>query len=76
MPRFFIKESASLGGTVTLSEEDAHHVSYSLRMAVGDGISVIDGEGKGYLCTLASLDGTTATATVLSPLDATFRCLV
>ena len=71
MPRFFIKESASLGGTVALSKEDAHHVSYSLRMAVGDEISVIDGKGNGYLCALAALDGTTATATVLSPLDGT-----
>ncbi len=71
MPRFFIKESAALGACVSLSAEDAHHVSYSLRMAVGDEITVIDGEGQGYLCTLESLDGTNVTARVLSPLDET-----
>ena len=71
MPRFFIKESVNPDRPVILSGDDAHHISYSLRMAVGDEISVIDGEGHGYLCTLSSLDGTCVTANVLSPLDGT-----
>ena len=68
MPRFFIKASASLGDSIELSGADAHHISYSLRMAAGETITVIDGEGQGYVCRLSSLDGERVTATVLSPL--------
>ena len=71
MPRFFIQDRVSLGDTLTLSGDDAHHISFSLRMAVGDEISVIDRDGNGYLCALASLDGTCVTANVLSPLAGT-----
>ena len=74
MPRFFIKESVTPDSSVTLSGDDAHHISYSLRMAVGDEISVIDGEGNGYLCTLSSLDGTSVTARVLATEELCRRC--
>ena len=70
MPRFFISSSATLGEDVVLSGADAHHISYSLRMAVGETISVTDGMGKSYICRLSSLDGTCVTATVLTPIEA------
>ena len=69
MPRFFIKSTAAIGETVELSGDDAHHISYSLRMAVGEEITVTDVNGCGYLCVLSALDGTRVTATVLSPLE-------
>ncbi len=71
MPRFFLKTPIELGDTVELVGEDAHHISYSLRMAVGEEITVTDSRGLGYTCRLASLDGTCVTATVLSPLENT-----
>lgn len=69
MPRFFIQEAARVGGTVELRGDDAHHISFSLRMAAGETITVTDSEGKGVLCRLDTLDGTRVTATVLSEIE-------
>ena len=58
MPRFFIDESninINEGETtVTLTGDDAHHISRSLRMAVGEKIEVCDKSGTVYLCELVS----------------------
>lgn len=71
MPRFFIKTTAQLGGTVELSGDDAHHISYSLRMAAGEEITVTDSDGCSFLCRLDTLDGSRVTAEVLSPIEKT-----
>ena len=70
MPRFFIDPSAVSGDTVTLTGENAHHASYSLRLAPGDRIKVCD-QQTAYLCEMVSFDGETATARILSadPID-------
>ncbi len=56
MPRFFIDESninINEGKTViTLYGDDAHHISRSLRMAVGETIEACDKGGTVYLCEL------------------------
>ena len=65
MPRFFIDPSAVSGDTVTLTGENAHHASYSLRLAPGDRIKVCD-QQTDYLCEMVSFDGETATARILS----------
>ena len=54
MPRFFaervnIDETA---GTAVILGDDARHIARSLRMAVGDGLTVSDGHGTDYECTL------------------------
>ena len=67
MPRFFVSPDAFSEGTVCLSGEDAHHISYSLRMAVGDEITVADGEGQVYLCRITAMDGTSVCAALLAP---------
>ena len=64
MPRFFVSESAIADGKVIIEGEDAHHISYSLRMAVGDAITVCDGKGAEYSCTLSRLDGKTVEAKI------------
>ena len=69
MPRFFADPSAITEGTVTLAGEDAHHISYALRMAVGDEITVTDGEGHAYLCRLSAMDGVRVLAEILRPID-------
>lgn len=54
MPRFFVpKESIDLKcNTVRIEDEDARHISRSLRMAAGEHITVCDGEGTAYDCEL------------------------
>lgn len=54
MPRFFVDSGQIADGTVTLTGEDAHHISRSLRMACGERITVCDGEGTDYLCELTA----------------------
>ena len=70
MPRFFIDPSAVSGDTVTLMGENAHHASYSLRLAPGDRISVCD-QQTAYTCEMLSFDGESATARILesAPID-------
>lgn len=70
MPRFFVDPSAVRDGIVTLTGENAHHVSYSLRLAPGDRIRVCD-QQTAYLCEMLSFDRDTATARILSssPID-------
>ena len=50
MPRFFVDQSQIEGTEIVLRGEDAHHVARSLRMAVGDELTVCDREGVEYLC--------------------------
>ena len=69
MPRFFAQGSSIKEGCVTITGEDAHHISYALRMAVGDEITVADGAGSTYLCRIARMDGTTVSAEILSKVD-------
>ncbi len=69
MPRFFVSESAISENKVIIEGEDAHHISYSLRMAVGDAITVCDGKGKEYSCSLSRLDGKTVEAEIVSETD-------
>ena len=70
MPRFFVQPSAINGNTVVLTDENAHHAAYSLRLAPGDRIQVCD-QQTAYLCEMVSFDSDSATARILSaaPID-------
>ena len=48
MPRFFANANDISDGSITLRDGDAFHIARSLRMAVGDALTVCDGEGKEY----------------------------
>ena len=52
MPRFFVRKDQIADGFVTLTGDDAHHVSRSLRMAVGERITVCDMQKFEYECEL------------------------
>lgn len=52
MPRFFVPKNAIRNGMVTVTGEDAYHISRALRMAVGERITVCDAEGTDYDCVL------------------------
>ncbi len=64
MPRFYI--DPPVGELVTLSGEDARHISRSLRMAVGEGLTLCDGAGMDYSGVLREMDGQTVTVQILS----------
>ncbi len=53
MPRFFVRSDQIENGTVTITDEDARHLSRSLRMAVGERITVCDMQKNEYQCELA-----------------------
>ena len=52
MPRFFVRSTQILDDTVTLTGDDAHHISRSLRMAAGERITVCDMQKQEYECEL------------------------
>ncbi len=56
MPRFFIRQERVADGHVSIIGEDAHHIARSLRMAVGDKLTVCDMQGNEYACVIASFD--------------------
>ncbi len=50
MPRFFIRREQIEDTHISIFGDDAHHIARSLRMAVGDGVSVCDMQGNEYDC--------------------------
>lgn len=52
MPRFFVCADQIENGTVTIVGDSAHHISRSLRMAVGERVTVSDMNGFEYECEL------------------------
>ena len=60
MPRFFVRQTQIDGKKITLAGEDAHHIARSLRMAVGDPLTVCDMQGNEYQCIIDSFDGDAA----------------
>ena len=56
MPRFFVEQDRVLDGSISIIGEDAHHIARSLRMAVGEEITVCDTSGREYICSIASFD--------------------
>lgn len=66
MPRFFVPTSGFDGDRVTVTGDDAFHMARSLRMAVGDTVTVCDMHGREHLCRLESLRDDVCHLTVLS----------
>ena len=56
MPRFFVRQDQIEDGTVTLLGDDAHHIARSLRMAVGEGITVCDMQANQYECEISGFN--------------------
>ncbi len=66
MPRFFVEPDVICEGTATVSGGDAYHIARSLRMAVGDEITLADGSGKEYLCRLTKIRDEECCAEILA----------
>ena len=56
MPRFFVQKESITDNNISIVGDDAHHIARSLRMAVGDGITVCDMQGNEYACVISSFD--------------------
>ena len=66
MPRFFVSKEQICDGIVTICGDDAHHIARSLRMAVGEHITVCDMQTSEYECELLAFDNDRAvTAKIL-----------
>ncbi|MBO4627670.1 MAG: 16S rRNA (uracil(1498)-N(3))-methyltransferase [Lachnospiraceae bacterium] len=54
MPRFFVDPEAVGKSTITVTEGDYNHIRNVLRMRIGEPITVCDGQGTEYACTVES----------------------
>lgn len=52
MPRFFADKENIFEEKIIITGDDAYHIARSLRMAVGDHVTVSDAEGTDYSCIL------------------------
>lgn len=70
MPRFFVDKKEIIKDLdetkITIRGEDAHHISRSLRMAVGEKIEICDKCGTVYSCVLSSFTDKEVVATAES----------
>ena len=64
MPRFFVQADNIASDTVTVTGDDAWHIARALRMAVGEAVTVCDGVGTEYDCTLTAITDERVTAHV------------
>ena len=63
MPRFFLDEA--IGDTVTITGGDARHIALSLRMQVGDALTLCNGRGTDYACRITALSPDSVTLSVM-----------
>ena len=56
MPRFFVRQQQIEDDIIRLVGDDAHHIARSLRMAVGDALTVCDMQGNQYECVVERFD--------------------
>ena len=66
MPRFFIDRSFINNGTAVLEGDNAHHITRSLRMKVGEELTLCDGEGNDYFCKIDNMTDKSVVCSVLS----------
>ena len=66
MPRFFIDKDELNESTVTLVGDDASHIAQSLRMAVGERVTLCDKEGCDYECEITHVSREAVVLSVLS----------
>lgn len=66
MARFFVSKDNISDNIITISASDAYHIARSLRMAVGDEVTVCDDAGTEYLCTLRRIRDDECVAEVIS----------
>ncbi len=70
MPRFFVDGSAVISEdgrkSIIITGADAHHISRSLRMRIGEELVCCDGAGTDYVCRTCRITDTEVTLSVVS----------
>ncbi|MFZ6861542.1 16S rRNA (uracil(1498)-N(3))-methyltransferase [Undibacterium sp. Ji67W] len=61
MPRFYCNQALTLGTTISLPPEVAHHV-FVLRLQIGDTVQVFNGEGGSFIASLTDIEKKRASA--------------
>ena len=56
MPRFFVDNPLAVGETATLTGADARHLAGALRVTVGEAVTLCDGAGTDYACTVTAVE--------------------
>ena len=56
MPKFFVEKKHIQENCILLSKEDSKHVKTVLRGKIGDELTVCDGEGSDYHCSISALE--------------------
>ena len=64
MPRFFIDYTPEVGGSAVIDGADARHIGGALRMTPGETLTLCDGRGTDYACTLTAVDKERVTLSV------------
>ena len=65
MPRFFVQSNAIQGDVITIIGSDASHISRSLRMKVGERVTVCDMQKTEYDCQITAITEDTVTLSVI-----------
>ena len=55
MPRFFVNGPLAVGDTAVIDGADARHIAGALRMAVGESLTLCDGNGTDYAATITAI---------------------
>jgi 16S rRNA (uracil1498-N3)-methyltransferase len=71
MPRFFIDYTPEVGGSATIEGADARHIGGALRMTAGESLTLCDGRGTDYACTVTAVEKERVTLAVESAIPST-----
>ena len=64
MPRFFIDYPPQVGGEAVIEGGDARHIGGALRMTAGESLTLCDGKGTDYACTVIAVEKERVTLSV------------
>lgn len=64
MPRFFVSPDSVSSGVAVITGDDAFHISRSLRMRVGEELTLCDACGTDYLCRITEIADSSVTLSV------------
>ena len=64
MPRFFIEYTPEVGSSAVIEGGDARHIGGALRMTPGETLTLCDGKGTDYACTITAVEKERVTLSV------------
>ena len=64
MPRFFVNSPLTVGESAVIDGADARHIAGALRMSAGERLTLCDGVGTDYTCTITAVNKDTVCAAV------------